>query len=78
MLKKFSDKDKEEFKDAYKSKCVVNTDKCVGCKMCLKTGCPAISFDSSTKNAKIDTAQCVGCEVCAQVCPVKAIEKEVK
>ena len=54
--------------------CKVNTDKCIGCKKCLSVGCPAISVND--KKAKIDVNQCVGCTVCAQVCPMKAIEKE--
>jgi len=51
----------------------VDTDKCVGCKMCMKIGCPAISIKD--KKAHIDFTQCVGCEVCAQLCKVGAIEK---
>ena len=50
------------------------TDSCIGCKMCLSVGCPAISVNEGT--AKIDRNQCVGCTVCAQVCPMGAIEKE--
>ncbi|GAA0179686.1 indolepyruvate ferredoxin oxidoreductase subunit alpha [Clostridium sediminicola] len=74
VLKKHSKQDSEEFGD-YKSLCLVNVDKCIGCKKCMKTGCPAISFDKENKKAVIDKASCVGCEVCLQVCPVKAIEK---
>lgn len=74
VLKKPSSEDLEEF-GKYKSLCVVDTDKCIGCKMCIKTGCPALSFDSETKKARIDKHQCVGCEVCLQVCPVNAIQK---
>lgn len=77
VLKKFSKEDKEEFKGAFKDKCSVDAEKCVGCKMCIKTGCPAISFDKAIKKTNIDT-NCVGCEVCKQVCPVSAIVKEVK
>ena len=50
------------------------TDSCIGCKMCLSVGCPAISVNEG--QAKIDRNQCVGCTVCAQVCPMGAIEKE--
>ncbi len=51
----------------------VNEDKCVGCKMCMKIGCPAISIKN--KKAHIDFTQCVGCDVCTQMCKVNAIEK---
>ncbi len=51
----------------------VNEDKCVGCKMCMKLGCPAISMKN--KKAHVDFTQCVGCDVCTQLCKVGAIEK---
>ncbi|MGN1161877.1 MAG: indolepyruvate ferredoxin oxidoreductase subunit alpha, partial [Candidatus Fimenecus sp.] len=51
----------------------VNEDKCVGCKMCMKIGCPAISIKNG--KAHIDFTQCVGCDVCTQMCKVNAIEK---
>ncbi|MBQ6159915.1 MAG: indolepyruvate ferredoxin oxidoreductase subunit alpha [Oscillospiraceae bacterium] len=57
-------------------KCVVDTDKCIGCKRCLGVGCPAVLVEN--KKAKIDRNQCVGCTVCAQVCPMKAISREEK
>lgn len=77
-LKKFSKEDKEQFAGAFTKKMKVNEDKCIGCKLCMKCGCPAISFDGGKKKAKIDTIQCVGCGVCSQLCPKEAIEvKEV-
>ncbi len=54
--------------------CVVDTDKCVGCKMCLKVGCPAVTVENG--KAHIDASQCVGCTVCAQVCPMGAISRK--
>jgi indolepyruvate ferredoxin oxidoreductase alpha subunit len=78
VLKKFSEADKAEFEGAFQSKCVVNDEACRGCKLCLKAGCPALSFNKETKKAEIDKLQCVGCEVCAQVCPFGAIAKEVQ
>jgi len=74
-LKKFSPEDKEEFKGAFTEKFSVNRDQCIGCKACIRTGCPAISFDKEAKKSIIDYNACVGCTVCSQVCPVKAIGK---
>ncbi|MCI6737724.1 MAG: indolepyruvate ferredoxin oxidoreductase subunit alpha [Intestinibacter sp.] len=77
-LKRFSQADIEEFGRVFTEKCVVDKEKCVGCKKCTKTGCPAISVDKETKKASIDMNQCLGCEVCLQVCPKDAIVKEEK
>lgn len=57
-----------------KSLCTVDTDKCVGCKSCLRVGCPALMMKD--KKATIDPTQCVGCTVCAQVCPKGAIGRK--
>lgn len=78
VLKKFSKEDKEEFAGAFQGNCVVDEDKCIGCKKCLKTGCPAISFDKTAKKSSIDKGPCVSCGICEQVCPVGAISKEAK
>ena len=51
----------------------ISADKCIGCKSCMKIGCPAISFRDG--KAVIDHTTCVGCGVCQQLCPVSAIEK---
>ncbi len=53
----------------------VNTDKCIGCKMCMKLGCPSVSIKNG--KAHIDFTQCVGCGVCTQLCKFGAIETEV-
>ena len=54
----------------------VNTDKCVGCKACMKIGCPAISFKDG--KARVDETLCVGCGVCAQLCKFGALESTGK
>ena len=50
----------------------VDADKCRGCRMCMRIGCPAISFKDG--KASIDFTQCVGCNVCRQLCKFDAIE----
>ena len=71
VLKRFSSEDKQNF-DLSKKRCIVNEEKCTSCKICTKTGCPAISF---TEKAQINPDMCTGCTVCLQVCPFDAIEK---
>lgn len=73
-LKKMSQKDKTEF-GSYFTKCIVDQEKCVGCKRCTKCGCPALRFDKKGKKADIDQIQCLGCKVCAQICPKDAISE---
>ena len=46
-------------------------DKCIGCKSCMRVGCPAISIHGG--KADIDTTLCVGCGVCTQLCPMDAL-----
>ena len=57
-----------------KGLCVVDRDKCIGCKKCLKVGCPAVMIKD--RKSSIDPNQCVGCTLCAQVCPVGAISRK--
>lgn len=45
----------------------VDTEECIGCKICLQLGCPAISMKD--EKAYINELFCVGCGVCAQLCP---------
>ncbi|MCI8814022.1 MAG: 4Fe-4S dicluster domain-containing protein, partial [Lachnospiraceae bacterium] len=75
-LKKFSQADQEEFTDLFVTRNKVLEDTCVGCKLCMKAGCPAMSFDTKAKKARIHPAQCVGCDVCMQICKHDAIVKE--
>ena len=75
-LKKFSKEDKAEFDSLFVTKNKVDEEKCVGCRLCLKAGCPAMSYDRKSKKVHINKAQCVGCDVCTQICPKAAIVKE--
>ncbi|MBN2568691.1 MAG: hypothetical protein JXB42_04580, partial [Deltaproteobacteria bacterium] len=64
--------------------------KCIGCKMCLGLGCPAISWKGfkdaddikSFKKTKrqegvssINDSLCTGCTLCRQLCKPGAIEE---
>ena len=51
----------------------IHADKCVGCKMCMKIGCPAISMKDG--KAQIDNTLCTGCNVCTQLCKIGAMKK---
>ena len=55
----------------HKAPLTVDTEKCVGCKACMKIGCPAISIIDG--KAKVDATQCVGCGVCEQLCKFGAL-----
>ena len=46
-------------------------DKCVGCKSCMRIGCPAISIADG--KAAIDNTLCTGCGVCTQLCKFDAL-----
>ena len=50
----------------------VDPDKCVGCNLCLLTGCPALSQTPDGK-AQIDSVACNGCPICQQICKLDAI-----
>lgn len=76
VLKKMSSLDQEQFAGAFKTKYKVDSKLCIGCKLCTKAGCPALSVNPDIKKAVIDRTQCVGCQVCAQICAKKAIVKE--
>ena len=57
----------------HKAPLTVETGKCVGCKACMKIGCPAISIVNG--KAKVDATQCVGCGVCEQLCKFGALKE---
>ncbi len=43
-------------------------DKCIGCKICIRLGCPAISFRDN--KAVIEPFLCTSCQLCKDVCPI--------
>lgn len=45
-----------------------DTDKCIGCKACMKIGCPGIRVIDG--KVAIDNTLCTGCGVCTQLCKV--------
>ena len=49
----------------------VDADKCIGCRACMKIGCPCISVVDG--KARIDDTLCVGCHLCSQLCHQDAI-----
>ena len=57
----------------HKAPLTVDQDKCVGCKACMKIGCPAVSIIDG--KAKVDATQCVGCGVCEQLCRLGALKE---
>ena len=54
----------------------VDPQKCVGCKSCMRIGCPVISIKEG--KARVDFTLCVGCGVCSQLCRVNAFESTGK
>ena len=46
-----------------------DADKCVGCKSCMKIGCPAISVVDKNTRSRV----CTGCGVCRQLCKFGAL-----
>ncbi len=50
---------------------VIDHDKCVGCKACMKIGCPCISVKDG--KASIDQTLCNGCGLCTQMCRLGTI-----
>jgi indolepyruvate ferredoxin oxidoreductase alpha subunit len=64
----------------------VEGSECIGCKACLRIGCPAIEWKTFTEQeaafhgkkkgeSYINPALCTGCELCAQLCKKGAIKK---
>ncbi|PLX69710.1 MAG: indolepyruvate ferredoxin oxidoreductase subunit alpha [Denitrovibrio sp.] len=56
----------------------IKEDKCSGCKICTRLGCPAILWDGEKRVAFIDETLCTGCHLCIKVCKFGAIEQRSK
>ena len=54
----------------------VDVNKCVGCKSCMRIGCPALAIKEG--KAHVDETLCVGCGVCTQLCKFNAFENVTK
>ena len=52
----------------------VDPNRCIGCRACMRVGCPAVSFGEG--KARIDETLCVGCGLCVGLCPKNAIREE--
>lgn len=54
----------------------VDLDACIGCQLCMRLGCPAMSNVSpDDKKVEIDPTLCSGCMVCAEICRSEAIKE---
>ena len=54
--------------------CRIDSEKCKGCKSCMKIACPAISF-ANNKASISDPFSCTGCGLCVSMCKFDAIER---
>ena len=54
--------------------CVIDADKCKGCKSCMKIACPSLAFENK-KPYVADPANCNACGLCMQMCKFGAITK---
>ncbi len=68
-----------QYKPKRKTVAVHDLEKCVHCKLCVKLGCPAISWDEEKKIPIINEMLCwPNCNLCVQVCPKDALSKDLE
>ncbi|MBZ5639809.1 MAG: indolepyruvate ferredoxin oxidoreductase subunit alpha [Acidobacteriia bacterium] len=71
---------KVKFEERYE----IEVDKCTGCGVCLRLGCPAMEMTEEVAAAtgkdkvRINDVLCVGCGLCVQVCRLDAIHPRVR
>jgi NAD-dependent dihydropyrimidine dehydrogenase PreA subunit len=61
-------------------KVIIDTEKCIGCKLCVKC-CPVdvLRFDETTKKAMgMYPRECEWCLICEEHCPVDALHVQPK
>ncbi len=62
----------------------IEPDKCTGCGVCLRLGCPAMETSDEVAEAtgkhkvRINEVLCVGCGMCVQVCRLDAVGEKVR
>ncbi len=54
--------------------CKINSEKCTGCKICMRMACPAMAFVDGKATVQ-DPASCTQCGLCMELCKFGAIEK---
>ena len=68
-----------QYKPKRKTIAVLDPEKCIHCKICVKLGCPAISWDAEKKVPVISEILCwPNCNLCTQVCPTDALSKDLE
>jgi indolepyruvate ferredoxin oxidoreductase beta subunit len=58
-------------KEKSKIKIQKDREKCIGCKVCIQLGCPAVVFKDG--KADVDELLCINCGMCTKVCKQGAI-----
>jgi indolepyruvate ferredoxin oxidoreductase, alpha subunit len=62
----------------------IEQDKCTGCGVCLRLGCPAmekseeVAAATGKEKVRISDVLCVGCGLCVQVCRLDAVHHKVR